>query len=51
MAWVNQLERDFIKMRQKEGIDIAKSQDKYKGRLKKYNKNHEGMNYAIKIYL
>ncbi|HAT4312706.1 TPA: recombinase family protein, partial [Clostridium perfringens] len=50
MAGVNQLERDLIKMRQKEGIEIAKSQGKYKGRLKKYNKNHEGMNYAIKLY-
>ncbi len=35
---------------QKEGIEIAKSQGKYKGRVKKYNKNHEGMNYAIKLY-
>lgn len=50
MAGVNQLERDLIKMRQKEGIEIAKSQGKYKGRLKKYNKNHEGMNYAVKLY-
>ena len=50
MAGVNQLERDLIKMRQKEGIEIAKSQGKYKGRLKKYNKNHEWMNYAVKLY-
>ena len=34
MAGVNQLERELIKMRQKEGIEIAKFQGKYKGRLK-----------------
>lgn len=50
MAGVNQLERDLIKMRQREGIEIAKSQGKYKGRVKKYHKDHEGMNYAIKLY-
>lgn len=50
MAGVNQLERDLIKMRQKEGIEIAKKEGKFKGRVKKYNDNHEGMNYAIKLY-
>ncbi|RDY22449.1 recombinase family protein [Romboutsia maritimum] len=50
MAGVNQLERDLIKMRQREGIEIAKSQGKYKGRVKKYHKNHEGINYAVKLY-
>lgn len=50
MAGVNQLERDLIKMRQREGIEIAKANGKYKGRVKKYHKNHEGMNYAVKLY-
>lgn len=50
MAGVNQLERDLIKMRQREGIEIAKSQGKYNGRIKKYHKDHEGMNYAVKLY-
>jgi DNA invertase Pin-like site-specific DNA recombinase len=50
MAGVNQLERDLIKMRQREGIELAKKEGKYKGRLKKYHKNHAGMNYAIKLY-
>lgn len=50
MAGVNQLERDLIKMRQKEGIEIAKSQGKYKGRTVKYHKDHDGMNYAVKLY-
>ncbi|KAF2428397.1 recombinase family protein [Bacillus subtilis] len=43
MAGVNQLERDLIRMRQREGIELAK-------RLKKYHKNHAGMNYAVKLY-
>lgn len=50
MAGVNQLERDLIKMRQREGIEIAKYQGKYKGRITKYHKDHEGMNYAVKLY-
>lgn len=50
MAGVNQLERDLIKIRQREGIEIAKSQGKYKGRVKKYHSNHEGINYAVKLY-
>lgn len=50
MAGVNQLERDLIRMRQREGIEIAKREGKFKGRVKKYHKGHEGMNYAIKLY-
>lgn len=50
MAGVNQLERDLIKVRQREGIEIAKLQRKYKGRVKKYHSNHEGINYAVKLY-
>lgn len=50
MAGVNQLERDLIRMRQREGIELAKKEGKYKGRLKKYHKNHAGMNYAVKLY-
>lgn len=50
MAGVNQLERDLIKMRQQEGIEIAKREGKYKGRLKKYHENHAGMNHALKLY-
>ncbi|MFB7305536.1 recombinase family protein [Heyndrickxia sporothermodurans] len=49
-AGVNQLERDLIRMRQREGIDLAKKEGKFKGRLKKYHKNHAGMNYAVKLY-
>ena len=50
MGGVNQLEYDLIKMRQREGIEIAKQEGKYKGRIKKYTENHVGMNHAIKLY-
>jgi DNA invertase Pin-like site-specific DNA recombinase len=50
MAGVNQLERDLIRMRQKEGIEIAKKNGKYKGRLKKYTSKHAGMKHAIELY-
>ncbi|GAF23274.1 resolvase [Bacillus sp. JCM 19047] len=50
MTGVNQLERDLIRMRQREGIELAKKEGKFKGRLKKYHKNHAGMNYAVKLY-
>ncbi|MGE7885564.1 recombinase family protein [Bacillus sp. NPDC094077] len=50
MAGVNKLERDLIRMRQREGIELAKKEGKFKGRLKKYHKNHAGMNYAVKLY-
>lgn len=50
MAGVNQLERDLIHMRQNEGIQLAKQEGKFKGRLKKYHKNHAGMNHAVKLY-
>ena len=49
MAGVNQLERDLIRMRQREGIELAKKEGKFKGRLKKYHKNHAGMKYAVKL--
>ncbi|MCP3742723.1 recombinase family protein [Rossellomorea sp. BNER] len=50
MGGVNQLERDLIRMRQREGIDLAKKEGKYKGRVKKYHDNHAGINYAVKLY-
>ncbi|MEC1716500.1 recombinase family protein [Schinkia azotoformans] len=50
MAGVSQLERDLAKMRQKEGVEIAKIKGKYRGRLKKYTEKHPGMNHAIELY-
>lgn len=35
MGGVNQLERDLIRMRQREGITLAKKEGKYQGRVKK----------------
>lgn len=43
MAGVSQLERDLIRMRQHEGIELVKKEEKLKGRLKKY---HD----AVKLY-
>ncbi|MHC8523959.1 recombinase family protein [Rossellomorea sp. H39__3] len=50
MGGVNQLERDLIRMRQREGIELAKKEGKYIGRVKKYHKNHAGMKHAIELY-
>lgn len=50
MVGVNQLERDLIRMWQREGVELAKKEGKFKGRLKKYHKNQAGMNYAVKLY-
>ncbi|MFG6120896.1 recombinase family protein [Thalassobacillus sp. B23F22_16] len=50
MAGVNQLERDLIKMRQREGIEIAKENGKYEGRPKKYTDKHAGMKMALQLY-
>ncbi|MFP3887734.1 recombinase family protein [Priestia filamentosa] len=50
MAGVNQLERDITRMRQKEGIAIAKDKGRYVGRTKKYHDKHAGMNHAIELY-
>src|SRR5699024_1967311 len=50
MGGVNQLERDIIRMRQREGIDLAKKEGKYRGRVQKYHAGHEGMNHAVKLY-
>lgn len=50
MGGVNQLERDLIRMRQREGINLAKKEGKYKGRVKKYHGKHAGINFAAKLY-
>lgn len=50
MGGVNQLERDLIRMRQREGIELAKKEEKYQGRVEKYHTKHAGMNYAMKLY-
>lgn len=50
MGGVNQLERDLIRMRQREGIDLAKKEGKYRGIVKKDHDKHAGINYAVKLY-
>lgn len=50
MGGVNQLERDLTRMRQREGIELAKKEGKYKGRPRKYHAHHEGMNHALELY-
>lgn len=50
MGGVNQFERYLIRMRQREGIILAKKEGKYRGRVKKYHDKHAGINYAVKLY-
>lgn len=50
MAGVNQLERDLIKMRQREGIAIAKEQGKYNGRPKQFSHKSAKVQHAIELY-
>jgi hypothetical protein len=37
-------------MRQLEGIDLAKKEGKYRGRVKKYHHKYARINYAVKLY-
>ncbi len=37
-------------MRQREGIELAKKEGKFKGRFKKYHKKHAGMIFVIELY-
>lgn len=50
MAAVSQLERDLIKMRQKEGIELAKKKGVYKGRPKTYTENNPRLKHALDLY-
>ena len=50
MGGVNQLERDLTRMRQREDINLAKKEGKYRGRVQKYHAGHEGMNHAVQLY-
>lgn len=49
MAGVNQLERDLIRMRQREGIELAKERGVYKGRPKKYDDDNPNMEHALDL--
>lgn len=43
-------ERQINLERQREGIEIAKQQGKYKGRKKTYTKQHKGLQHALKLF-
>ncbi|QWU46016.1 MULTISPECIES: recombinase family protein [Bacillus] len=49
MAGVNQLERDLIRTRQREGIELAKEHGVYKGRPKKYDDDNPNMEHALDL--
>lgn len=43
-------ERQMMLERQREGIELAKEQGKYKGRQKTYTKNHKGLKHALSLF-
>lgn len=47
--YIAQQEREKIRERQRQGIELAKKQGKYKGRKKKYNKNSPQLVQAFKL--
>ncbi len=49
IAGVAQLERDLTKMRQREGIEIAKKNGLYKGRPKTYTERNPRLLHAIEL--
>lgn len=46
---VSQLETDLAKHNHRTGIEFAKREGKYKGREKKYTKDHPGMKKALEL--
>lgn len=49
MAGFSELDRTMMKEKQKNGIALAKEKGLYKGRMKKYTADHEGMKHAIEL--
>lgn len=47
LSWMVDEERERIRIAQREGIEIAKNNDKYKGRKVKYHKNATGKDKII----
>lgn len=45
-----QFEREMIKMRQQEGIALAKKRGVYKGRMRKYTENNQSLLHALELY-
>jgi DNA invertase Pin-like site-specific DNA recombinase len=50
MSAVSQLERDLTKMRQKEGIAIAKKKGIYQGRPKTYTDKNPRLKHALELH-
>lgn len=50
MSALSEYERKLIKIRQKEGIEIAKANGKYKGRPKKFTDNNPRLSHALNLY-
>lgn len=50
LSAVAEEERNKIKERQREGIELAKKRGVYKGRPHTYTKNHKGLQHAIELY-
>jgi DNA invertase Pin-like site-specific DNA recombinase len=50
MSAFSELERKIIKEKVKNGIEIAKRNGKYKGRIRRYTPKHAGLQHAIDLY-
>ncbi|MFA4137044.1 MULTISPECIES: recombinase family protein [unclassified Brevibacillus] len=50
MAGFSELDRAYIKEKQRNGVELAKQAGKYTGRVKKYTDKHAGLNEAIEMY-
>ncbi|HDR4883941.1 TPA: recombinase family protein [Bacillus cereus] len=51
MEGVLQLERELFRMRQREGIELAKQEGKYTGREKTYHAEHPRLQEALELYV
>lgn len=50
MSAFSELERTIIREKTRNGIELAKSNGKYKGRVRKFHSKHAGLNHAIELY-
>lgn len=50
MSGFSELERTMIKEKIRNGIELAKKNGKYNGRVRWYTKKHAGLNHAIELY-
>lgn len=49
MAGFSELDRTLIKDKQRAGIALAKKKGLYKGRPRRYNKSHDGVQHALEL--